>query len=173
MYHFSLQWPSLQHPLSSYKKYTAGTWRKSILPIEKIFLLNQRKIIQAARAMFKLSNSAEQSVNLPARGRASRGGSLLFICNKVVGRSHRQRMYTNIQHSSSFKWLQASLSDWAFNKDHNNDLYVNCHARKWLQYPEGKRSLTVCFRSNFSVRWKKKKVKCWINVCRSSLPTKS
>lgn len=54
--------------------------------------------MQAAGAMLKLYNSAEQSVNLPARGMASHGGSLFFMCNKAVS------MLPSL-FQAPFKWL--------------------------------------------------------------------
>lgn len=90
--------------------------------------------MQAARALLKLYNSAEQSVNLPARGVASRGGSLFFICNKAVGRSRWLWMYTNSTLHALFKRLQAPLS--------NITIFVSAATQR-LQYLEA--GFAACF----------------------------
>lgn len=87
--------------------------------------------MQAALATLKLSNSAEQSANLPARFSASHGGSLFFMLQQSGG-SLTHHAYTSTTLASSSKWLQASLSNWSelfFYKGFNNDLHVNCHAK--------------------------------------------
>lgn len=92
--------------------------RKYTLPTEEIafFLLNQQNIMHAAQAMLKVYNSAEQSVNLPARDVASRGGSL-FLCALALAMNE----YT------STTW-QALLKDCRHHSNcaacmrHNNDL---------------------------------------------------
>lgn len=123
--------------------------------------------MEAARAMRELYNSAEQSVNLPARGVASRGGSLFFICNKAVGRSRCLR--TKHHFASAFKWPRAALFNCAF-FSFKSTIIMICvlTAMQRSAHLRCARGHAAWFRSN-----SKSGETRWFNVCGSSLPTKS
>ncbi len=84
--HYSIPTRVRQSILLAYGENTLCLQKKKTIAF-CFFVKPTKNIMQAARALLKLYNSAEQSVNLPARGVASRGGSLFFMCNKAVGRS--------------------------------------------------------------------------------------